>query len=64
MASEALILLYPRVAELDHWTLRGSFLALDPLWAAAGLPDAVFAIAPGDLVRLSGARPAAVAADP
>ncbi len=31
-------------------------LALDPVWAAAGLPDAVFAIAPGELVRLSGAR--------
>ncbi len=31
-------------------------LGLDPVWAAAGLPDAVFAIAPGDLVRLSGAR--------
>ena len=39
-------------------------LALDPVWAAAGLPDAVFAIAPGDLVRLSGARAAAIAADP
>lgn len=33
-------------------------LDLDLVWAAAGLPDAVFAIAPGDLVRLSGARPA------
>jgi prolyl-tRNA editing enzyme YbaK/EbsC (Cys-tRNA(Pro) deacylase) len=26
------------------------------LWAAAGLPDAVFAIAPDDLVRASGGR--------
>jgi Cys-tRNA(Pro) deacylase len=29
-------------------------LAHDRVWAAAGLPDAVFAIAPGDLVRASG----------
>ena len=36
-------------------------LELDPVWAAAGLPDAVFAIAPGDLVRLSGASGAAIA---
>lgn len=28
----------------------------DRLWAAAGLPDAVFAIAPDDLVRASGGR--------
>jgi prolyl-tRNA editing enzyme YbaK/EbsC (Cys-tRNA(Pro) deacylase) len=27
------------------------------LWAAAGLPDAVFAIEPGDLLRVSGATP-------
>lgn len=26
----------------------------DRVWAAAGLPDAVFAIGPGDLVRVSG----------
>ena len=26
------------------------------LWAAAGLPDAVFAVTPGDLVRASGGR--------
>lgn len=28
----------------------------DRLWAAAGLPDAVFAVSPGDLVRASGGR--------
>lgn len=31
-------------------------LAHDRLWAAAGLPDAVFAIGPDDLLRASGAR--------
>jgi hypothetical protein len=34
------------------------------VWAAAGLPDAVFEISVADLVRLSGARYAAVAAIP
>jgi prolyl-tRNA editing enzyme YbaK/EbsC (Cys-tRNA(Pro) deacylase) len=33
------------------------------VWAAAGLPDAVFAIAPADLVRISGARVAELAED-
>lgn len=37
-------------------------LAYDVVWAAAGLPDAVFAIAPTDLVRVSGATVADVAA--
>ena len=32
------------------------------VWAAAGLPDAVFPIAPADLVRLSGATEADVRA--
>jgi prolyl-tRNA editing enzyme YbaK/EbsC (Cys-tRNA(Pro) deacylase) len=32
-------------------------LAHDRLWAAAGLPDAVFAISPDDLLRASGGRP-------
>jgi prolyl-tRNA editing enzyme YbaK/EbsC (Cys-tRNA(Pro) deacylase) len=36
-------------------------LAHEVVWAAAGLPDAVFAIAPPDLVRISGARVADVA---
>lgn len=34
---------------------------LDLVWAAAGLPDAVFAISPPDLVRLAGALVADVA---
>ena len=34
------------------------------VWAAAGLPDAVFEIAVPDLLRLSGARSAAIAAIP
>jgi len=33
------------------------------LWAAAGLPDAVFAIAPDDLLRISGGRRADLAED-
>jgi Cys-tRNA(Pro) deacylase len=33
------------------------------LWAAAGLPDAVFAVAPDDLVRASGGRVADLAAN-
>jgi Cys-tRNA(Pro) deacylase len=36
----------------------------DRVWAAAGLPDAVFEIAVDDLARLSGGRFAAVAAVP
>jgi prolyl-tRNA editing enzyme YbaK/EbsC (Cys-tRNA(Pro) deacylase) len=36
----------------------------ETVWAAAGLPDAVFEIAIADLQRLSGARFAAVAAIP
>jgi len=35
---------------IDH-----GLLAFDTVWAAAGLPDAVFPIAPAELVRLSGA---------
>jgi prolyl-tRNA editing enzyme YbaK/EbsC (Cys-tRNA(Pro) deacylase) len=37
-------------------------LAFDELWAACGLPDAVFPIAPPDLVRLSAATIADIAA--
>lgn len=37
-------------------------LAFDLVWAACGLPDAVFPIAPADLVRLSGAVVSDVAA--
>jgi Cys-tRNA(Pro) deacylase len=36
-------------------------LAFDTVWAAAGLPDAVFPIAPADLVRLSEATVAEIA---
>ena len=38
-----------------------SLLAFDEVWAAAGLPDAVFPIAPADLVRASGAQIADIA---
>jgi len=37
-------------------------LAYDEVWAACGLPDAVFPIAPADLVRLSGASVVEIAA--
>jgi prolyl-tRNA editing enzyme YbaK/EbsC (Cys-tRNA(Pro) deacylase) len=36
----------------------------ETVWAAAGLPDAVFEIAVGDLMRLSAGRSAAIAAIP
>jgi prolyl-tRNA editing enzyme YbaK/EbsC (Cys-tRNA(Pro) deacylase) len=36
-------------------------LAFDVVWAACGSPDAVFPIAPADLVRLSDARVADIA---
>ena len=39
-------------------------LAHAVVWAAAGLPDAVFRVAPQDLARAAGARPASLAADP
>lgn len=42
---------------VDHALLRH-----EVVWAAAGLPDAVFPIAPADLVRLSGATEADVRA--
>jgi prolyl-tRNA editing enzyme YbaK/EbsC (Cys-tRNA(Pro) deacylase) len=38
-------------------------LAFDTVWAAAGLPDAVFPIAPADLVRLAHGMVADVAHD-
>jgi prolyl-tRNA editing enzyme YbaK/EbsC (Cys-tRNA(Pro) deacylase) len=34
------------------------------LWAAAGLPDVVFAVTPGDLVRASGGRSVDLAEEP
>lgn len=39
-----------------------ALLAYDEVWAAAGLPDAVFPIPPRELVRVSGADVADVAA--
>ena len=39
-------------------------LAHGEVWAAAGLPDAVFRVAPLDLERAAGARRASLAADP
>lgn len=36
-------------------------LSFDEVWAAAGLPDAVFPIAPSELVRIAGAEVAAIA---
>lgn len=39
-------------------------LAHEELWAAAGLPDAVFPITPGDLLRASGGRVADLAESP
>jgi prolyl-tRNA editing enzyme YbaK/EbsC (Cys-tRNA(Pro) deacylase) len=38
-------------------------LAHAEVWAAAGLPDAVFRVAPGELERAAGARRAGLAAD-
>ncbi|MGZ6545300.1 MAG: YbaK/EbsC family protein, partial [Actinomycetota bacterium] len=37
-------------------------LGWDEIWAAAGTPDSVFALVPADLLRVSGASPADVAA--
>jgi prolyl-tRNA editing enzyme YbaK/EbsC (Cys-tRNA(Pro) deacylase) len=37
-------------------------LTYDTVWAAAGTPDTVFAVTPGELLRISGATPADVAA--
>jgi prolyl-tRNA editing enzyme YbaK/EbsC (Cys-tRNA(Pro) deacylase) len=39
-------------------------LAFDEVWAAAGLPDAVFAMAPNELVRIARAEVARVAEPP
>jgi prolyl-tRNA editing enzyme YbaK/EbsC (Cys-tRNA(Pro) deacylase) len=37
-------------------------LEFDEVWAAAGLPDAVFSIAPHELVRIADAEIARIAA--
>lgn len=39
-----------------------ALLRHEVVWAAAGIPDAVFPVAPGQLVRLAGATPADVRA--
>jgi prolyl-tRNA editing enzyme YbaK/EbsC (Cys-tRNA(Pro) deacylase) len=36
-------------------------LPLEEVWAAAGTPDSVFPLTPTELLRVSGARPAAIA---
>ena len=40
-----------------------TLLAFEVVWAASGLPDAVFAIAPADLMRLSAAAVVDIAAE-
>jgi Cys-tRNA(Pro) deacylase len=44
--------------------LDEDLVRFDTVWAAAGLPDAVFEITVDDLERLTGARSAAIAAIP
>jgi len=39
-------------------------LGFDEVWAAAGLPDAVFRIAPRELIRIADAEVARVASPP
>ena len=43
---------------VDH-----DLLAWGEIWAAAGTPDSVFPLSPADLLRVTGAAPAAFAAD-
>ena len=42
-------------ADATTVVVDGALLGYDMVWAAAGLPDAVFPMAPSDLVRVSGA---------
>jgi prolyl-tRNA editing enzyme YbaK/EbsC (Cys-tRNA(Pro) deacylase) len=55
------------VAPIGHleapriWIDR-DLMRFDTVWAAAGAPDAVFAVAPADLVRATGAKPVELAA--
>ena len=39
-------------------------LSFDRVWAAAGTPDSVFPLPPGDLIRITGAATADFTADP
>jgi len=55
------------VAPLGHLTrplllLDEDLMALDPVWAAAGSPSHVFRTAPAELLRITGARVAAIRA--
>jgi prolyl-tRNA editing enzyme YbaK/EbsC (Cys-tRNA(Pro) deacylase) len=52
----------PPVAHLEPplTLIDADLLAHDQIWAAAGTPNAVFRLAPGDLARLTGGRVAAV----
>ena len=43
-------------AQTTKVVVDGALLGHDVVWAAAGLPDAVFPIGPADLVRVSGAE--------
>ncbi len=47
-------------ADATRVVVDDDLLVYDVVWAAAGLPDAVFPIAPAHLVRASGARAADV----
>lgn len=56
------------VPPLGHTTplrayLDRDLLRYDTVWAAAGTPNAVFAIAPGDLARIANARAVDLAVD-
>ena len=48
-------------AQLCRVLADQGLLAFDEVWAAAGLPDAVFPIVPSDLLRIADAEVAAVA---
>lgn len=42
--------------------IDAALMALDPIWAAAGTPNAVFRLSPADLLALTGGQVAEVAA--
>lgn len=46
------------VCVIDH-----DLLVWDQIWAAAGTPDSVFPLSPPDLLRVTGAQPAAFTVD-
>jgi prolyl-tRNA editing enzyme YbaK/EbsC (Cys-tRNA(Pro) deacylase) len=55
------------VAPVGHLTaplllLDEDLMALDPIWAAAGSPSHVFRTTPAELLRITGARVAAIRA--